>query len=118
MRSVVLGTALSVCLLVLATSGIRAGMALSDPIESPVDTQVFSPQAIALANLNADSLLDAVVVGKTNAYFGVYPGNGHGAFGPQSDSGHLNLQPTDFVLGDFNGDGLLDLISINSACTS
>jgi hypothetical protein len=117
MRRVVLGSALSICLLLFFPSGIRAGLALSDPIESAVDTEVYSPQAIALADLNADSLLDAVVVGKTNAYFGVYPGNGHGAFGPQSDSGHLYLQSTDFVLGDFNGDGLLDLVSINSGCT-
>jgi hypothetical protein len=117
MRRVVLGSALSVCLLLLATSGIRAGMELSDPIESPV-AEIIAPQALALADLNADSRLDAVVVGKTQAKYGLYLGKGDGFFGPLSDSGPLNLQPTDFVLGDFNGDGLLDLISINSACTS
>ena len=116
MRRLVLGSALSVCLLVLAASGIRAAVTLSDPVESPVDSP--SPQAIALADLSADSLLDAVVVSKTQAKYGLYPGNGRGGFGPVTDQGYCNLQPTDFVLGDFNGDGLLDLISINSACTS
>ena len=81
-------------------------------------TTVGAFQTLAVADLNGDSIPDLVVsfVGSTNGYYstttGVYLGNGDGTFraGPAlqvSESfGHI-------AAGDFNGDGIPDLVGIS-----
>lgn len=90
---------------------------LSTPIESQVP--IGNPQAVALGKVDQDSWLDAVVVGGDGEYSALaacYLGDGLGSFSLLFDSATLYLQPTDLVLGNFDGQAGLDLAAINNAC--
>jgi hypothetical protein len=100
----------------LLSSSDAAAWNLSSPEDLP--TTVSGPQAVELGDLDGDGRLDAVVVGKTSALYACYRGNGDGTFGEEIAVGSLYLQPTDLVLADFDGDGLLDIAAINNACSS
>jgi hypothetical protein len=115
LRRIAGASALSLLVMLLASSETLAGVRLSDPIESPV-AQGWAG-AVALADLDRDGILDAVVAGKTLAVYGAYHGSGDGSFSPSMASGSLYKEPRDLVLGDFDGDGRPDLAAINSACT-
>lgn len=100
--------------------GVTAPIALASELvlEGPLNVAVSDgPHAVELAPVNADEALDAVVVAKRSATYGCYDGNGDGTFGEAVATGPLYLEPTDLVVGDFDGDGLLDIGGINSACT-
>mgnify|MGYP001092065902 CR=1 FL=1 len=99
-----------------APAGAEEELILSAPVDlTPV---VLGPQAVELGDIDKDGKLDAVVLGKASARFVVYHGNGDGTFGDEIASGSLYLQPTDMVLADFDGDGLLDIAAINNACST
>jgi hypothetical protein len=95
-----------------------AGEALVLSAPANLTTTVDGPQAVELGDIDKDGKLDAVVLGKTSARWACYRGNGDGTFGTEIASGTLYLQPTDMVLADFDGDGLLDIAAINNACSS
>ena len=94
---------------------VRADVELGEPLESET---LLSPKAVELADIDGDGILDAVVVGTSiSARFACYGGMGDGTFGPEIASGYLFLQPTDLVVDDFDGDGILDIAGINNACS-
>lgn len=77
------------------------------------------PVAIATADMNADGFLDLVVVNGDSYSVSVLLGDGKGGFspavpqsGPSFSTGTL---PADVVLGDFNQDGRLDIVTINTS---
>jgi hypothetical protein len=77
-----------------------------------------SPVAVALADFNGDGNLDIVEINYTSIIsppptsdtdsVDVFLGNGDGTFSPRSVYS-VDLDPTGVVVGDFNGDGNLDL---------
>jgi len=93
---------------------------LSDPIlfnTNSQDSPLVSPRGVTLAEVTGDGNLDAIVVGDvTPGRFAVYPGGGDGSFRSAFASGALDRSTIDVVTGDFNGDGILDIAAVNSAC--
>ena len=108
-------TGIAACLLVpaLVASGADP-VRLSAPIEKAA---IATPRAVELADLDGDGTLDAVTVGLSPARYAAYEGRGDGSFGVELANGSLYLQPTDLVVGDFDGDGILDVAGINNACS-
>ena len=100
----------------LATIEAADVLKLSAPIE--IDTTLSRPVAVALADINLDQKLDAAAVGNAVARYACYAGNGDGSFGAEIAAGALYLEPRDLVIGDFNGDGFIDIAAINGACLS
>ncbi len=97
------------------TAGAAGEVTPGEALESETS---FPANAVELADVDADGVLDAVVVGSSpTARFACYTGSGDGTFGAELTSGYLYLQPTDLVTGDFNGDGILDIAGINNACS-
>jgi uncharacterized repeat protein (TIGR01451 family) len=78
-----------------------------DPVYYPVGA---APQQFALADLNGDGILDAAVAIQNDNCIQVLLGNVDGTFQDALTfaSGDLN-EPKDVEVGDFNGDGVLDL---------
>jgi hypothetical protein len=78
------------------------------------------PVAIAVGDLNADGFLDLVVANSAGNNVSVLLGNGTGAFAVvQTAQGAPNFStgnaPDGVVLGDFNQDGRLDIITSNQS---
>ncbi len=77
------------------------------------------PTAVAIGDLNGDGYSDLVVMNSLSNTFSVLLGNGDGTFEPQQTyvvGGPPNGQfyGSDLALGDFNGDGKLDIMATNS----
>jgi hypothetical protein len=66
----------------------------------------------ALGDFNGDGLPDFAVVNSFTSTIDVLPGNGTGSFGT-TISTPITLMPTTLLVGDFNGDGKLDLFGWN-----
>ena len=72
----------------------------------------FSPAAIAAGDFNGDGILDLAVVGvgEAGGVATVLLGNGDGSFTvPETYTPNGDYSPTAVAVGDFNGDGKLDL---------
>jgi hypothetical protein len=73
----------------------------------------FTFGAMAAADINHDGKMDLVGVGYdgVGAIISVLPGNGDGTFGARQDfrTGGIVHTPTALAIGDFNGDGYLDV---------
>jgi hypothetical protein len=70
---------------------------------------------ILSADLTGDNIPDLAVLTRSSQLI-VLPGMGTGAFGPAQATALAISNPTDFVAGDFNADGHLDLaVTDNSA---
>jgi hypothetical protein len=74
------------------------------------------PRSIAIADVNHDGKLDILVANETSQTLTVLLGDGRGHFrpapAPPCPTGPL---PNDIALGDFNGDGNLDVVIANTA---
>ena len=72
-----------------------------------------SPTFVTAADLNNDGTPDLIAVGRGTQNFAVLLGNGDGTFQLALTS-HIQREPNAVAVGDFNGDGNLD-VAISSA---
>src|SRR5262249_32521247 len=75
------------------------------------DLIVPGPGPCVQADFNGDNIPDLAVVTTSPSYSGVdiFLGLGNGQFGDPIETATIN-QPTDVAVGDFNGDGKMDLV--------
>src|SRR6266851_3430493 len=75
------------------------------------------PRAAAVGDFNGDRILDLVVANQNSASVSILLGVGDGTFQPAvnfSVGGSPYSQPQSVAVGDFNGDGFLDLAVVNA----
>ncbi|MBZ5659193.1 MAG: FG-GAP-like repeat-containing protein [Acidobacteriia bacterium] len=97
------------------TFSVSMGRSLNvfdNPKDYPLPADANTPITPLVGDFNRDGRLDLVVGQDTGVYF--LPGNGDGTFGtPVLIHTDLAALGTQFVAGDFNGDGILDLAVCN-----
>jgi hypothetical protein len=78
-----------------------------------------NPSAISTGDLNADGFLDLVVANSSTNSVSILLGDGTGAFNAVIPQGQVNFStgamPQALVLGDFNQDGRLDIVTSNAS---
>lgn len=73
------------------------------------------PTSVAAGDFNGDGVLDLAVTDSKNARVSILLGNGDGSFTPAPKSPAATAANPSFVaVGDFNGDGILDLAVANN----
>ncbi|HEV2177941.1 MAG TPA: FG-GAP-like repeat-containing protein [Terriglobia bacterium] len=73
-----------------------------------------NPVGLGVADFNLDKNLDVAAVSESNSSVSVLLGNGNGSFALPADySTGTNTNPQAVGIGDFNGDGNLDLAVVN-----
>jgi hypothetical protein len=78
---------------------------------SPATIPIYQPATLVTADVNGDGKPDLIAV--TSSGFNVMLNQGHGRFASTAYSTHTNLQTTAVAVGDFNGDGKLDVVVRN-----
>jgi hypothetical protein len=111
-------------LVVTDGGGIRVLMGNGDgTFQSPQFYPVTWPGEdwVAVADLNGDGHLDLVVSNRGNSSppdvdgrLSVFLGNGDGTFQPALDEHIPDVRPGSVAVGDFNGDGIPDLVTTNN----
>ena len=72
-----------------------------------------NPVGLLAADINGDGNIDLVVMSNQSNQISFLAGNGDGTFKAAKNSGgYLTTFPYSMALGDFNGDGLLDLVVV------
>lgn len=81
-----------------------------------------NPQAVVTGDFNGDGQLDLAVANTNDSSVSVLLGKANGTFQPaqrfSAGTGHINGDapgPVSLAVGDFNDDGKLDLVTINSS---
>src|SRR5439155_24546538 len=80
------------------------------------------PRAVATGDFNSDGKLDLVVVNfgdpsvNNNGSVSILLGNGDGTFQPANNA-VAGKNPSSIAVGDFDGDGRLDIVTVNSGNT-
>jgi len=87
-------------------------------VNSPVATG-FSPTSISVGDFNGDGILDIAMVNADLVVVNGSPivcillGNGNGTFTQAVYSQATTVSPSSITVGDFNGDGILDLAVVS-----
>jgi hypothetical protein len=90
----------------------------SAPFE-PIPISLYTTQGVATGDFTGDAKLDLVVANEYSGSISILLGNGDGTFRPlQQYSLGANTYPSSMVVGDFNGDGRLDLAIVISGGVS
>ncbi len=82
----------------------------------PFITGASLPQAMALADVNGDGVLDVVAGNSPAGTVTVFLGNSNGSFQPAADYPAGNA-PSAILMGDFDRDGKLDVVTADPAGT-
>jgi len=106
----------TVSVVLLTKSGINVG-------QTPISTGAYGPYSIAVGDVNGDGKPDLVVANAcdSSCTFGtvaVLLGNGDGTFQTAVNYSTGDFDAYSVALGDFNGDGLLDIAVANNNCPS
>jgi len=94
-------------------------VAMSAPTNIPTSSFPFAvgtkPEAVAIGDFNRDGKLDIVVANSDTNNVSIVLGNGAGSFGAPTvfSVGVTGVNPESLAIGDFNGDGKLDLAVAN-----
>src|SRR5215472_899896 len=109
--SVLVWVGLAVSHLLFAAAAQAQSVSFSVPLEFGVGSE---PLSVAVGDFNGDGALDLVVTYGSASVGGlsVLLGNGDGSFQPAESVG-AGSYPISVAVGDFNGDGLLDLAVAN-----
>ena len=100
----------------LSHSATSATIGFMPPVNYPVGT---NPGAVAVGDFNGDGKTDLAVVNNGNASTGddgnvsILLGNGDGTFQAAVNFA-AGKNPSSIAVGDFNGDGRVDLVTANS----
>lgn len=74
----------------------------------------FSPEGLAVADLNRDGTLDALIGAPATSQLAYLRGLGDGGFATPSFT-TAGLPPTDLAVADFDRDGMLDVLAVSGA---
>ena len=80
--------------------------------ERATPLKIASPFAVALADINADSRVDIIAASERAADISVFTSEGNGNFQPDKPIQHMAQGAKSIGVGDFNGDGIDDVIVI------
>ncbi len=78
------------------------------------DTGGMQPQSVAVADVNGDGKLDALVANSNSNTVGLLLGNGDGTFQAALTYDSGGSSPLSAVAADLNGDGKLDIVVVNA----
>ena len=90
---------------------------LSPAPGSPFSTGGVRPAAVAAGDMNGDGRPDVAVANSSSSDLSVLLGDGQGRLGPAPGSPFSTggSRPVAVGLGDFNGDGNLDVVAVNTS---
>src|SRR5690606_35387556 len=99
-----------------STNLVMVRLALGDGTFPPVHNFVSGnmPRAVALADMDQNGLLDAVVANEFANRVVVLPGLGDGTFASALPGNLVGERPTRVAVGDLDLDGVLDVVALNS----
>jgi hypothetical protein len=92
-----------------ASNSVSVLLGNGDGTFQPATNYAVGSQPVSLAVGNFDGKLDIVTANQGNDTLNLLPGNGDGTFGLAKSIASLGAPPQSVAVGDFNGDGKLDL---------
>ena len=107
------GTSIPVTFNLIGPSGI-----LLPASGSPFALDGIGPQGIVAGDFNNDGIPDLAIADQTSGVLSIFQGDGSGGFTPFSTSPiflELESGPLALAVGDFDGDGLLDLAFVDGS---
>ena len=81
---------------------------------SPFPSVGEGPRAIALGDLNGNSILDLVSVSRRSGSVSLFFGDGAGGFTTAGSPIAVGIEPSAVALADLSGNGALDIVTANS----